>query len=126
MTQQTNDQAIVFMYYWRLVANQDLPLPESEYEFNLPNSKHRFDFAWPIYKLAVEVDGGRWKPGGGRHGSDEDNDKCNIATSQGWLVFHFSPEILKRKPDYCIEQVARTLVGKMYPSQVRTDWRENA
>ena len=54
----------------------------------------RFDFAWPALMLAVEVDGGAWVPGGGRHtrgaGFAADHDKFNRATLLGWRVLRFT------------------------------------
>lgn len=54
--------------------------------------KWRFDFAWPNYRLAVEIEGGVWT--GGRHtrgkGFSEDCVKYNTATSLGWKVLRFT------------------------------------
>ena len=54
----------------------------------------RFDFAWPDRWLAVEVDGGAWVPGGGRHtrgaGFAADHDKFNRAMLLGWRVLRFT------------------------------------
>jgi len=69
--------------------------PVTEYPF----AKHlgrrwRFDFAWPDRWLAVEVDGGAWVPGGGRHtrgaGFAADHDKFNRAALLGWRVLRFT------------------------------------
>ena len=58
----------------------------------------RFDFAWPALMLAVEVDGGAWVPGGGRHtrgaGFVADHDKMNRATLLGWRVLQFTSRYL--------------------------------
>lgn len=50
----------------------------------------RFDFAWIEAGVLVEIDGGQWLPGGGRHGSDEDRWKTMLAVAQGWRVIHLS------------------------------------
>ncbi len=50
----------------------------------------RFDAAWPERMLAVECDGGQWKPGGGRHNTDADREKLNAAAVLGWRVLRFS------------------------------------
>ena len=74
--------------------------PVTEYPF----AKHlgrrwRFDFAWPDRMLAVEVDGGAWVPGGGRHtrgaGFAADHDKFNRATLLGWRVLRFTSRHLE-------------------------------
>ncbi len=69
-----------------------------------PFAKHlgrrwRFDFAWPALMLAVEVDGGAWVPGGGRHtrgaGFAADHDKFNRAALLGWRVLRFTARHLE-------------------------------
>ena len=73
----------------------NLPEPLSEYKFDVAR-KWRFDFAWPIYKIALEVEGGIWS--GGRHvrgrGFLGDIDKYNTATVSGWRVLRCTPQTL--------------------------------
>ena len=78
-----------------LVRESWFPEPVTEYAF----AKHlgrrwRFDFAWPDRLLAVEIDGGAWVPGGGRHtrgaGFAADHDKMNRATLLGWRILRFT------------------------------------
>lgn len=45
---------------------RNLPAPVAEYRFH-ETRKWRFDHAWPDRKLALEIDGGVWQNGGGRH-----------------------------------------------------------
>ena len=105
----TKDKSREFLYYYRIFAPNG-PEPVAEYPFSkVIGRRHRFDWAWPEENVAVEVDGGVWKPGGGRHGSDTDREKMNIACSLGWFVFHFSPAMLKSKPDVCISFVTNAL-----------------
>ena len=58
--------------------------------------KFRFDYALPDYKLAIEIDGGIWQEGGGRHNRASgwlvDQEKLNLAVSQGWRILHFTPQ----------------------------------
>lgn len=109
-----NDKADTFFHYWKIIK-QDRGLkladPEREFEFDKQTKrKHRFDFAWPDKKLAVEVNGQAWNvKGGGRHGKDSDLEKLNIAILLGWRVLQFSPAMLDKNPDYCIDFVARCL-----------------
>lgn len=53
----------------------------------------RFDFAWRVRRIAVEVEGGVWS--GGRHtrgaGFVGDCEKYNAATLLGWSVLRFVP-----------------------------------
>lgn len=56
----------------------------------------RFDYAFPEYKVALEVEGGVWT--GGRHTSPRgflnDIEKYNTATLLGWKVLRTTPEKL--------------------------------
>ena len=69
-----------------------LPRPAREFRFH-PRRRWRFDFAWPLYKVAAEVDGGIYCRG--RHvrgaGFERDAEKGNAAVLAGWRVLHFSP-----------------------------------
>lgn len=57
----------------------------------------RFDFAWPVRKLAVEIEGGVWT--GGRHtrgkGYVADLEKYNTAALHGWRVLRFTTDQVK-------------------------------
>lgn len=74
-----------------------------------PFLRWRFDFAWPREAVAVECDGGHWGvqirkgryagrivPGRhvGGHGFIEDRRKLNAAALDGWLVLHYTREML--------------------------------
>lgn len=56
----------------------------------------RFDYAWPQFKVALEVEGGAYI--GGRHtrgsGFVEDMSKYNSAAMLGWLVLRCIPREL--------------------------------
>lgn len=62
-----------------------LQIPEREY-LAIPGRRFRFDFAWPRFRLLVEVQGGTW--GKGAHSSGlgiaRDCEKGNLATLAGW------------------------------------------
>lgn len=66
-----------------------------EYRFYKPR-KWRFDYAIPLYKIAIEVEGGVWT--GGRHirpqGFLGDMQKYNTAALMGWRVFRTTPDKL--------------------------------
>lgn len=94
------------MHYWRMTGHATIPEPE--YKF-LVDRKFRFDWAFPASHVAVEVDGGVWLPHGGRHGTDKDREKTNLAAADGWLVFHFSPQMLDHDPVGCCGLVAKVL-----------------
>lgn len=88
-----------------------LPIPDREHIFH-PTRKWRFDFAWPEWKIAVEVEGGIWHRGRHVRGSGfiQDCEKYNAATELGWRVFRYTRgdiEDLK-----AIEQIKRVLTNK--------------
>ena len=78
-----------FAFFVR-AANLDTGMVR-EYRFH-PERKWRFDFAWPVAKVAVEVEGGLWVQG--RHnraqGYERDLEKYNEAALLGWLVLRVS------------------------------------
>lgn len=63
-------------------------------------SAWRFDFAWPSYKLIVEIDGGIWMVGGGAHSHPMDIErnmtKRNDASFEGYFVLSFTPNQVKK------------------------------
>ncbi len=73
-----------------------LPAPAREYRFH-PRRRWRFDFAWPLYRVAAEIDGGIYSRG--RHvrgsGFERDAEKRNAAVLAGWRVLHFTPRQVK-------------------------------
>lgn len=74
-------------YFEREIANSNLPKPIREYKF-LKDRRFRFDFAWPFFQVAVEIQGSVWT--GGRHvqgyGYTSDCEKYNLAMIDGWRV----------------------------------------
>jgi very-short-patch-repair endonuclease len=104
-----SDAEEMFVHYARVFG---LPAYEREYRFNAPETQHRFDFAFPTVRVAVEVDGGQWVARGGRHARDVDRWKQNLAAKRGWRVMHFSPEMLKDDPEGCIQMVKSALEWK--------------
>ncbi len=73
-----------------------LPTPEREHKFH-PVRKWRFDFAWPLQMLAVEVEGGTWSRG--RHtrpqGFEEDCIKYNECILLGWRVIRVTGDMIE-------------------------------
>lgn len=72
-----------------------LPEPIPEYRFHQLR-RWRFDFAWPLHMVAVEVEGGIWTQG--RHtrgpGVLADMEKYNAAVLAGWRVLRYAPQTL--------------------------------
>ena len=110
------DLADVFQTIWNMRAIKNAPAPEREYPFAAGVGRgYRFDFAWPAHNprpvagLALEVDGGQYLARGGRHNTDSDRAKLNLAAELGWVVLRYSPHMLLQSPDDVIEQVQRAL-----------------
>jgi len=97
------DKSALFLDYWRLLCPEG-SVPVQEYRF-APPRRFRFDHAFLAHHVAVEVDGGVYLPHGGRHGTDKDREKLNIAAALGWRVLRFSPAMLNRDPAGCVELV---------------------
>jgi very-short-patch-repair endonuclease len=85
----------------------DFPEPKREYRFHKIR-KFLFDFAWPIMKIAVEIEGGTYgfknqKTGrfvrSGRHsrgiGFHNDCIKYNLAAIDGWIVIRGDSKMVK-------------------------------
>lgn len=66
--------------------------PEPEYRF-CEGRKWRFDYAWPAYRLALEVQGGVWMRAGGhlRGGMVRDHEKFTRAAILGWRIIYCQP-----------------------------------
>lgn len=86
-----------------------LPLPVPEYAFAKDIGRRwRMDFAWESlpgkwddyvgYRVALEVQGGLWIPGGGRHQRGaallKEHEKLNEAAALGWRVLFTTPQRL--------------------------------
>jgi very-short-patch-repair endonuclease len=84
----------------------------------------RFDFAFPDFMLAAEIEGivprrvGRELVVGGRHGSVagiiEDMDKYNVAALLGWTVLRFPQKHVK--PRHAIDMTLRVLAARGWRS----------
>jgi len=103
------DFADGFAYLLR-IAGQNLPEPIREYRFMIDRD-WRFDFAWPRQRVALEVNGGRWKSGGGRHAGDADYWKLATAAAAGWRVLPVSPTMLDSDPWRILDLLAIALSG---------------
>lgn len=91
-----------------------LPTPEREYRFD-PVRLWLLDFAWPAFKLAVEVEGLTYA--GGRHqriaGFEKDEEKYNALELAGWTLLRFSGRTIRsafavRTIQVALEQAAKT------------------
>lgn len=105
----TADSAPELAYWLNLLA-PDLPKPVTEHRFH-PTRKWRFDYAWPDRKVAVEIDGGQYLPNGGRHNTDADRKKLNMAARLKWHVLRFSTQQMRNDPRGTVALIRETLEG---------------
>ncbi len=95
-TKQGKTDAVAALYWQITHISKHLPWPQCEYRFD-DVRLYRFDLCWPapLIKIAVEVDGGVFRRGGGAHtgtGHVRDMAKNNLAVLRGYRVLHFLPE----------------------------------
>ncbi len=83
------------MRFYSMILDEGIQIPIRELVF-APPRKWRFDFAWPISKVAVEIHGGVWSNGRHTRGSgySKDLEKMNVAQKLGWRVFQFTKKEL--------------------------------
>lgn len=90
-----------------MAFGKDLPPAQREYRF-APPRRWRFDWCWEAEKVAVEIDGGYFRPDGGRHNTKSDREKLAAAKRLGYHVLHFTaPEL--RDSETVIETVRAVL-----------------
>lgn len=96
--EQQREKAEALARKFRLLcAHNGLPLPTREHSFHGTRG-WRFDFAFVDERVAVEVEGGLWVKGGGRHnrgrGYLQDLEKYNAASVAGWTLIRVTPKQL--------------------------------
>jgi hypothetical protein len=73
-----------------------LPEPIPEHRFH-GERRWRFDYAYPEYLIAIEIEGGVWIDG--RHtrggGFEGDCEKYNSAACLGWRLLRFTPAMIR-------------------------------
>lgn len=86
----TSELELAFAFHVRAAK---LPTPATEYRFH-PGRRFRADFAWPHWKVLVEIDGGTRSHG--RHtrhdGYSRDCEKQAEAVIAGWAVLRCTGE----------------------------------
>ena len=98
-----------------------LGLPEPEREVALSNEyAYRWDFVWPRYRLAVEINGGIWNVGGHSTGKGilRDMTKLKLATLAGYRSFQFSADAVE--DGSAVNTVEKFILG--YREMVRNEW----
>jgi hypothetical protein len=99
-----------------------LPAPVREYRFaEYIGRQWRFDFAWPAYLVACEVEGGTFLPGGGRHnrgaGYEADCEKYSTAAIEGWSVVRVTGRMVTSGA--AVDLVGRALAARGLKTSTR-------
>ncbi len=81
--------------FFAALASAGLSEPLREHMFHATR-KWRFDYAWPQYLIALEVDGGIWVNGGHNRGAQmlKTWEKENEAVCMGWRILRCQPKDL--------------------------------
>jgi very-short-patch-repair endonuclease len=107
--------------YLHLIARVgNLPRYVREYRFAAPERDWRFDYAWPAYKIAVEVEGGVWSHGRHVRGSGflADMEKYNAAAARGWLALRFTPDQIAQEAGDCLAVIQQAFATATAPVAV--------
>lgn len=117
-TTQGNEREREFLgYILRTRYTDDMPaVRDPDYHLDAAYGQIKvggkaFDFAWNDERVLVELDGGQWVRGGGRHNTDADRWKTLEAQRQGWTVIHVSYTMLKTDPLRVLTALAAVLKG---------------
>lgn len=84
-----------------------VPIPQYQYELVVGGRRRRIDFAYPIPKLAVEIDGFEYHSS--RAAFQDDRAKSNDLTAAGWTVLRFTWHDLVYRPWWVARSVRDTL-----------------
>lgn len=79
---------------------------------NYPVGPWFIDLAAPYGMVAIEINGGRWLPGGGKHGSSEDRKKLRALGIMGWLCLEYTTEEWRYNPIGILEEIACIIVWR--------------
>jgi hypothetical protein len=80
-----------------------LPAPCTQYVIRLADAIYRADFAWPQYRLVVEIDGREFHIGEGPFQTDRT--RQNALLQAGWHVLRFTVADVRFRPEYVIAEI---------------------
>lgn len=91
----------------RLMRDHGLPPWEFQHVVRIGDRIFRVDFAYPLLKLAIEVDGYRY------HRTKEqlqrDHDRQNLLVAAGWVVLRFTWDDVVKRPGYVAARILAVL-----------------
>lgn len=102
-----------------LLRRASLPEPRRQYELRLPDGRTiRLDIAFPVQRVAIEVQGFLWHAG--REDLQRDCDRHNWLRALGWTVLAFTSQDIRKRPGRTVELVWRAISGAQRTSQVHS------
>ena len=106
------DLEATFDTYWRVLGG-----PELEKLYRYGASRRHIDRAHPLAKVAIEIDGGTWKEGGGGHntgtGYRRGCIKGNELAAMGWAVFRLTTDMLRDAPAQHLAPIIATIEARL-------------
>jgi very-short-patch-repair endonuclease len=85
-------------------------------------TNHRFDIAFPVERVYIELEGGTRSRGRHVRGNGYHNDclKYNLAQLQGWLQLRYTSEALANDPQSVVNEVKELLrIRRTFPYTAR-------
>jgi hypothetical protein len=97
LRRRTRRHALPPLEYQLSAAGLPAPDPEFTFAWHALGRRWAFDYAWPPWKIALEIEGGVFIQG--RHttgvGFTRDCEKYNRAAILGWLVIRATPDMVR-------------------------------
>lgn len=108
---KTEDRADLLQDQLRIHA----PDLHARFTRDLPFQTFRIDLADPLLMIAIEVNGGLKRGGGGKHATSRDHEKVRELQVAGWLTLVFTSSEVFHDPLHCIAWVRRAVVLRTQP-----------
>jgi very-short-patch-repair endonuclease len=87
----------------RLLVEYRLPVPKAEVDWG-PQRRYRLDFAYPLIRLAIEVDG--WSAHFTPEQQRWDRRRANSLSRAGWTVLHYDWWEVTYEPERVAKEIA--------------------
>ena len=91
----------------RVIVRHRLPRPDRQYPVS--GTRYRLDYAWPVARLAVEVDG--YEKHSALDAFRSDRSRQNALVLGRWTVLRFTDDDVRRRPDVVAEQIRAALAA---------------
>lgn len=104
-------QSDLEMRVLRAIRRHGLPTPRVQHELTLlGGAKIRFDFAWPMALVSLEVDHSFWHAGSEESRRDKRRDR--LAAQEGWITIRITEDDVVAGLDAVIEELAEVIAGR--------------